>query len=458
MNIEIIIVDDDPCMSESLAEMLGIAGFSCREFNRPQEALDYIATHSSCIVLSDIRMPDIDGLPLLAAVQQLDNQLPVILMSGHADIPLAIQAMKEGAQDFLEKPINSEQLFRQTELALNRRQAYLQMNSQSQPASAHAEYMTQKIIGRSPAIQYLRQQAMVLAQAQVDTLIYGETGSGKDVVADAIHHSGPRADKPFIAINCGAMPENLLESELFGHEAGSFTGAQKRHIGKIEAANGGTLFLDEIESMPLVAQVRLLRVLQTRTIERVGSHQLIPVNIHVLAASKMDLVTLSHQGRFRSDLLYRLNVANLHIPPLRERENDILLLFEFFCQQAALQYQRETPTLKISQQNKLLSYLWPGNVRELKNVANRYVLGIPGDGINLNEEIPAPVVDIADLEHHLDTYEKKILISTLEICAGELNDVATHLNLTRKTLYRKMKKHGLNKRIFRSLGRTIMSS
>ncbi|QBH95593.1 sigma-54-dependent Fis family transcriptional regulator [Limnobaculum zhutongyuii] len=456
MNIEVIIIDDEPCMTESLGEMLTIAGFQPRAFGQARHALEYLALSRECIVLSDIRMPEMDGLTLLSAIQQLDSQLPVILMSGHADIPLAIQAMKQGAQDFLEKPIKTEQLFQQLHLALNRRQAYLQMHHKA----TDNEYLTQKIIGRSPAIQHLRQQTSVLAQAQVDTLIYGETGSGKDVVAEAIHHSGPRAHKPFIAINCGAMPENLLESELFGHEAGSFTGAQKRHIGKVEAANGGTLFLDEIESMPLAAQIRLLRVLQTRTIERVGSHQLIPVDIHVLAASKMDLTHLSRQGLFRSDLLYRLNVANLHIPPLRERENDILLLFEYFCQQAARQYQREVPSIKPSQQNKLLNYLWPGNVRELINVANRYVLGISGDGINLNEENIATTAEseLNDLEYHLDSYEKSILISTLETCAGELSEVAMRLNLTRKTLYRKMKKHGLDKRYFRDLDGTMLSS
>lgn len=456
MNIEVIIIDDEPCMTESLGEMLTIAGFQPRAFGQARHALEYLALSRECIVLSDIRMPEMDGLTFLSAIQQIDSQLPVILMSGHADIPLAIQAMKQGAQDFLEKPIKTEQLFQQLHLALNRRQAYLQMHHKA----TDNEYLTQKIIGRSPAIQHLRQQTSVLAQAQVDTLIYGETGSGKDVVAEAIHHSGPRAHKPFIAINCGAMPENLLESELFGHEAGSFTGAQKRHIGKVEAANGGTLFLDEIESMPLAAQIRLLRVLQTRTIERVGSHQLIPVDIHVLAASKMDLTHLSRQGLFRSDLLYRLNVANLHIPPLRERENDILLLFEYFCQQAARQYQREVPSIKPSQQNKLLNYLWPGNVRELINVANRYVLGISGDGINLNEENIATTAEseLNDLEYHLDSYEKSILISTLETCAGELSEVAMRLNLTRKTLYRKMKKHGLDKRYFRDLDGTMLSS
>ncbi|MBK5073330.1 sigma-54-dependent Fis family transcriptional regulator [Budviciaceae bacterium CWB-B4] len=456
MNIEVIIIDDEPCMTESLAEMLTIAGFLPRAFGQARHALEYLALSRECIVLSDIRMPEMDGLALLSAIQQLDSQLPVILMSGHADIPLAIQAMKQGAQDFLEKPIKTEQLFQQLHLALNRRQAYLQMHHKP----ADNEYLTQKIIGRSSAIQHLRQQVSVLAQAQVDTLIYGETGSGKDVVAEAIHHSGPRTHKSFIAINCGAMPENLLESELFGHEAGSFTGAQKRHIGKIEAANGGTLFLDEIESMPLAAQIRLLRVLQTRTIERVGSHQLIPVDIHVLAASKMDLTHLSRQGLFRSDLLYRLNVANLHIPPLRERENDILLLFEYFCQQAARQYQREIPSIKPSQQNKLLNYLWPGNVRELINVANRYVLGISGDGINLNEDNLSAIAEseLNDLEYHLDSYEKSILISTLETCAGELSEVAMRLNLTRKTLYRKMKKHGLDKRYFQDLDGTMLSS
>jgi two-component system C4-dicarboxylate transport response regulator DctD len=440
--MEILLIDDEAMVRDSLTEMLELEGFRVRAFADPRRALAELRPGQEAVLLTDVRMPGLDGLELLQRVQARDRELPVILMSGHGDIPMAIQAMKEGAYDFLEKPLQPEALLERLHSAMDRRRLSLQ--PQSPPAGE--DPVARTLLGRSAPMQRLREQIRRLAAAQVDTLIYGETGTGKDVSARALHDAGPRRDKRFVAINCGAMPEHLLESELFGHEAGAFTGAQRRHIGKIEVAHGGTLFLDEIESMPLAAQIRLLRVLQERTIERVGGTDPIPVRITVIAASKADLAELSEQGRFRADLYYRLNVACLHLPPLRERKEDLAELFRFHARQAADKYQRPLPDLRPSQLARLEQHDWPGNVRELRNVAERFVLGVAGEGLNLDQ--PEPTADgdgNADFEQQLEGYERRLIMDSLRRHQGQINKAAEHLNLTRKTLYRKMKKYQLDK-------------
>jgi len=327
--IKIIVIDDDQTIIEALTEMLEIEGFQVESHLRADKAIALLNKQSSAVILSDVRMPKMDGLSLLARLQELDNELPVLLMSGHGDIPMAIEAMKEGAYDFLEKPLQPAQLINQLQRAAEKRHLVLENRKLKENIAAQTG-LEALIIGESAAIKNIRQHISSLAQANVDTIIYGETGCGKDVVARALHQFSLRNKGRFIAINCGGISENLIESELFGHEAGSFTGANKRHIGKIEAANGGTLFLDEIETMPLPVQIKLLRVLQERTIERVGSTTPISVELTVIAASKDNLALLGEQGKFRKDLFYRLNVASLTISPLRDRPEDIQSLRAFF--------------------------------------------------------------------------------------------------------------------------------
>jgi two-component system C4-dicarboxylate transport response regulator DctD len=387
-----------------------------------------------------------DGLTILAKLQQLDVDIPVLLMSGHGDIPMAIEAMKEGAYDFLEKPLLPEKLLNQLQRAADKRRLVLENRDLKQNIK-HQSGVEAFIMGESAAIKSIRQKVLALAQANVDTIIYGDTGSGKDVVARALHQFSQRHDKRFIAINCGAISENLIESELFGHEAGSFTGANKRHIGKIEAADGGTLFLDEIETMPLPVQIKLLRVLQDRVVERVGSTKPVQVNLPVIAASKDDLGQLGEEGRFRKDLFYRLNVASLTIPPLKDRQEDILPLFHHYSLKATEQFSRPQPELSPGELTKLLQHDWPGNVRELKNAADRFVLGISEDQIG---SLYAEEDSSGSYDKRMELYERQILEEGLIAAQGQLNEAAERLNLTRKTLYRKLKKHKLNKQQFKT--------
>ncbi|MFT7418065.1 MAG: two-component system C4-dicarboxylate transport response regulator DctD [Reinekea sp.] len=444
-DIEIIIIDDDREIIEALTEMLELEEFRVKGFLSPEKALLTLAKNSPVVILSDVKMPRMNGLTLLGKLQQIDSEIPVLLMSGHGDIPMAIEAMNEGAYDFLEKPLQPKKLLGQLQRAAEKRRLVMENRNLKQDIQQHSG-VEAFIMGESAAIKNIRQQVLALAQANVDTIIYGDTGSGKDVVARALHQFSQRHEKRFIAINCGGVSESLIESELFGHEAGSFTGAIKRHIGKIEAADGGTLFLDEIETMPLPVQIKLLRVLQDRVVERVGSTKPIPVKLTVIAASKDDLAQLGQSGHFRKDLFYRLNVASITIPPLKDRQEDVLPLFLHYARKASVQFSRPQPALSQAEVAHLLQHDWPGNVRELKNAADRFVLGI-------SETKLASMVTEEDssgsYDERMELYERQVLEEGLIAAQGQLHEAAELLNLTRKTLYRKLKKHQLDKQQFK---------
>jgi two-component system C4-dicarboxylate transport response regulator DctD len=444
-DIKVIIIDNDKEITEALAEMLNLEGFSVIAYQEAEKALNHIAVDCAAVILSDVKMSKLDGLSLLARLQKLDASLPVLLMSGHGDIPMAMQAMKEGAYDFLEKPLQPQYLISQLRRAQEKRRLVLE-NRRLKQSLAQRSDIEKFIIGDSTAIKNVRQNILSLAKSNVDTIIYGDTGSGKDIVARALHQYSERCDKRFIAINCGGMSESLIESELFGHEAGSFTGANKRHIGKIEVANGGTLFLDEIESMPLSVQIKLLRVLQERSIERVGSSTSIPVKMTVIAASKDDLAQLGERGEFRKDLFYRLNVASLYLPALSERPEDILPLFQHYTSKACEYYAKAMPELSPEIVDGLLRRPWLGNVRELKNAADRFVLGISEEDLyNADTTSQSP----ADYEMRMEQFERQLLEEGLRTAKGQVSKAAQLLNLTSKTLYRKMKKHYLDKKVFK---------
>ena len=444
-DIRIIIIDDDQEIIEALSEMLELEEFCVEGFLLPEAALLTLEKNSPVVILSDVKMPRMNGLTVLAKLQQLDADIPVLLMSGHGDIPMAIEAMKEGAYDFLEKPLLPEKLLNQLQRAADKRRLVLENRDLKQNLQ-QLSGVEAFIMGESAAIKSIRQKVLALAQASVDTIIYGDTGSGKDVVARALHQFSQRHKKRFIAINCGAISESLIESELFGHEAGSFTGASKRHIGKIEAADGGTLFLDEIETMPLPVQIKLLRVLQDRVVERVGSTKPIQVKLTVIAASKNDLAQLGEEGRFRKDLFYRLNVASLTIPPLKDRREDILPLFQHYALKAAEQFSRPQPNLSPAELTNLLQHDWPGNVRELKNAADRFVLGISETQL---ASLDPEAVSSGSYDERMELYERQILEEGLIAAQGQLSEAAERLSLTRKTLYRKLKKHQLDKQQFK---------
>lgn len=330
----VMVVDDEGSIRSAVEQWLSLSGFQVQLFSRADECLAKLPEHFPGVILSDVRMPGLSGLELLAEVQRRDPDLPVILLTGHGDVPMAVEAMRDGAYDFLEKPFSPEALLGSLRRALDKRTLVLENRRLHEQADARAR-LDGTLLGVSRALQNLRRQVLDLAALPVNVLIRGETGSGKELVARCLHDFGPRASKPFVALNCAAIPEALFEAELFGHESGAFTGAQGKRIGKLEYADGGTLFLDEIESMPLAQQVKLLRVLQEQKLERLGSNQSIQVDLRIIAATKPDLLDEARAGRFREDLAYRLNIAELRLPPLRERREDIPLLFEHFTHNAA---------------------------------------------------------------------------------------------------------------------------
>ncbi|WP_434457471.1 sigma-54-dependent Fis family transcriptional regulator [Stutzerimonas urumqiensis] len=439
---QIVLIDDDAHLRKALAQTLDLAGLSVVTLGEAKALLASLPADWPGVVVSDIRMPGIDGLQLLAELQTRDAELPVLLITGHGDVPLAVQAMRAGAYDFLEKPFSSEALLDSVRRALALRALVLE-NRSLRLALADRQELSTRLLGQSQATQRLREQIGALATTQADVLILGETGAGKEVVARALHDLSSRRGGPFVAINAGALAESVVESELFGHEAGAFTGAQKRRIGKFEFANGGTLFLDEIESMSLEVQVKLLRLLQERVVERLGGNQSIPLDIRVIAATKEDLRQAADQGRFRADLYYRLNVAPLRIPPLRERSDDVLFLFQHFSEIAARRHGLPSRSLLPEQRSSLLRHDWPGNVRELQNAAERFALGLDiGLGSPLEAPLDAPGM-ATNLSEQVEAFERALINAELARPHGSLRSVAEALGLPRKTLHDKLRKHGL---------------
>jgi len=442
---QVLLVDDDPHLRQALSQTLDLAGLKVVALADAQGLAERIEPDWPGVVVSDIRMPGIDGLQLLEQLHGRDKELPVLLITGHGDVPLAVQAMRTGAYDFLEKPFASDALLDSVRRALALRRLVLDNRSLRLALSDRNE-LSARLVGHSALMLRLREQIGALAGTRADVLILGETGAGKEVVARALHDLSSRRDGPFVAINAGALAESVVESELFGHEPGAFTGAQKRRIGKFEFANGGTLFLDEIESMSLDVQVKLLRLLQERVVERLGGNQLIPLDIRIIAATKEDLRHSADQGRFRADLYYRLNVAPLRIPPLRERGDDILVLFQHFADTASQRHGLPPHSLQPAQRAMLLRHGWPGNVRELQNAAERFALGL-----ELALDNPPPVATApsapalpGNLSEQVEQFERSLIAAELAQPHSTMRSLAEALGIPRKTLHDKLRKHGLN--------------
>ena len=443
-HVQVILIDDDPHLRQALYQTLDLAGLKVLPLAEANGLAERIGRDWPGVVVSDIRMPGMDGLELLAQLHGQDPELPVLLITGHGDVPLAVQAMRAGAYDFLEKPFASDALLDSVRRALALR-ALVMDNRSLRLALSDRQLLSSRLVGVSPAMLRLREQIGALAATKADVLILGETGSGKEVVARALHDLSARRNGPFVAINAGALAESVVESELFGHEPGAFTGAQKRRIGKFEFANGGTLFLDEIESMSLDVQVKLLRLLQERVVERLGGNQLIPLDIRVIAATKEDLRQAADQGRFRADLYYRLNVAPLRIAPLRERGEDVLMLFDYFAGEASVRHDLTPNALQPAQRALLLRHTWPGNVRELQNVAERFALGLELALDNSAEGQPAAGNEVAGgLSEQVEHFEKSLIAAELERTHSSMRSLAEALGVPRKTLHDKLRKHGLN--------------
>ncbi|PVZ71979.1 sigma-54-dependent transcriptional regulator [Pelagibaculum spongiae] len=444
----ILLVDDEAYLRDSIRQTLELEDYQVDCFANGEHLLKDQKLEQVGLLITDISMPGMSGLQLMQQINQRDKDLPVILITGHGDISMAVQAMRDGAWDFIEKPFSNDRLLDAVKRAMQKRQLVLENRQLKVDIEAHTA-PGPRILGNSEPMRQLRQILKRVINAPADILIEGETGTGKELVSRYLHEHSNRQQHNFVAINCGAIPENLIESELFGHEAGAFTGAGKKRVGKFEHANGGTLFLDEIESMPISLQVKILRVLEDRKVEPLGSNKSISLDIRIVAATKTDLKALSDQGSFRSDLYYRLNLVNVHIPPLRQRSEDIALLFQHFTLIASARYQSEIVPLSIEQRQALLKHQWPGNVRELRNLAERYILMGSHTPFDFSAAVSSPN-GLSSLSDQVEQFERSLLEQALESSKGNLKQAMEVLDLPRKTLYDKMKKHQLNKEMFKS--------
>lgn len=446
--LTVLFVDDEEDMRISAEQCLQLEDFNVITCNDAKSALKHLKPGYPGILVTDIRMPGMSGLELMEQALTQDHELPVILLTGHGDIDTAVTAMHKGAFDFQQKPFDPDHFIRIVGHALRQRALVLE-NRDLRKNVQSSGVVESLLVGKSPQIEELRETVLDLADLPVNVLIHGETGSGKELVATCLHQLSQRKSSPYVALNCAAMPEHLFESEVFGFEKGAFTGADRQRIGKLEYARGGTVFLDEIETMPLNLQVKLLRVLQEMKVERLGSNQLIDLDFRLIAATKTDLLAASEQGEFREDLYFRLNVAEIHIPPLRERREDIPLLFTHFIHQLAVDYGREPFEPDLNDIQELMQHRWPGNVRELKNIAQRFVFGRQGQKLAVSELMKAPSAKSGvSLQCQMQSFERTLLESALRRHKGQVQPLLDELELPRRTFNELMKKHGIERKDF----------
>ena len=434
----ILVVDDERGILDQLAGILRDEGFSVATVATGEEALAAISREIFDLVLLDVWLPGIDGIETLRQLRAAGHQLPVVLISGHASAELAARAVKEGALDFLEKPLALERVLVTVHNAL----AHARLEQQLR---AEREEEEPVLTGVSPAVVELRRQILLAAPTDSRVLISGPNGAGKEVVAKLLHLHSRRAQAPFVAVNCAAIPGELIESELFGHLKGAFTGAVENKRGKFEIADGGTLFLDEIANMPLGQQARLLRVIEAGEFERVGSSKTRRADVRLISATNANLPEEVKAGRFREDLLFRLNTVEVHLPPLRERREDIPLLANYFLRQHATRYQKRVVGFEDAAVRALLACPWPGNVRELDHVVERAVLLAQGDTVLASDlSLRAAREGISRLEEmSLEDVERTLIRKALERFAGNVSEAAKFLGLSRSGLYRRLQKYGL---------------
>lgn len=435
----VALIEDDAGFRHALVERLTLEGYDVRAFSGAEPALKAIDADFPGVVITDLRMPGLDGRQLLSRLQALDAALPIIMITGHGDITDAVAAMKDGAYDFVAKPFPFERLQDSLNRALEKRGLVLENRRLLAMASDSGQELP--LAGSSRAITALRATIAQIADARMDVLIEGETGTGKEAVARALHNGGRRRLSPFVAVNCGALPDGLIESELFGHELGAFAGALRRRVGHVERAHNGSLFLDEVESMPLAVQVKILRVLEEREVHPIGANEPRALDLRVMASSKIDLGEAARAGDFREDLYYRLNVVRLRVPPLRERREDIPLLFAHFLRRAADRHGVDTPSISDSVRRLLVEADWPGNIRELAHFAERVAL-------SLDDTIRAPDGGLS-LPDRVNRFEAELLRDALQSHRGDISAVLAEMQVPRKTLYDKLQRHGLKPADFR---------
>jgi len=443
----ILVVDDEGSGRSGLVRLLTQEGYVVDSAEDGTTALHVAAEHPPDVVVTDLKMPGMDGVELLAKLKQQDAELPVIVVTSFAEVGSAIAAMRAGAEDYLTKPIDFDALELVIERALERRNLRVEAENLRRQLREKTGEGLEGLIGSSDAMQKVYRVTRQVAGAKATVLITGESGTGKGELAKAIHNMSPRAKKPFVSLQCASLAESLLESELFGHERGSFTGADRRRIGRFEQANGGTLFLDEIGEIPLATQVKLLRVLQERTFERVGGNESISVDVRVLAATHGDIAADVRDGRFREDLYYRLNVVHIEMPPLRARGGDVVVLANHFLRRFAAENHKDLTTFTDRARSKILAHRWPGNVRELENAIERAVVLSEGSAL---EEGDLPV-DVAPLSHGtvripgatMAELERHAILATLEATDGSTVKAAEMLGISIRTIQYRLHEYGI---------------
>jgi len=452
---QILVVDDEEIICQQLQRLYGYSGYAVQTADSAEAALQRLEKKDIDLVVTDVRLPGMSGVDLTMEIKKSYPDVPVIVMTGHAAIDCAVEVLKNGASDFIVKPFNAEAIQESTRAALEKARVFIEIRDLRRTLKGGGEFGG--MLSRTPEMHRVFEIIRMVAPTDMTVLVEGETGTGKELVASAIHHHSPRRDGPFATINCASFPESLLESELFGYEQGAFTGAERARAGKIELAHGGTLFLDEIESMTLLMQSKLLRVLEDQKVQRLGGNRQIHVDMRVIAASNIPLEALVAQGKMRSDFYYRINVISIHLIPLRDRCQDIPLLVDDFLRHHRVAIQKGITGMTPGTMSRLTQHHWAGNIRELQNILEKAIVMTTGSVIE-KIDIPTglPVADppqsqdslSSTLNEWLMEQEKQYLIQQLGSFGGKIGLTAKSCGLGIRTLTRKMRLYGLEKKDF----------
>jgi two-component system, NtrC family, response regulator HydG len=450
-NGTILVVDDDAAHRTMLRTLVGGWGYSIDEADDGGAAIDKVRQQAYDLVLMDVRMLKVSGIEALAAIKNLNPAIPVVIMTAYSSVETAVEALKQGAHDYLTKPLDFDKL----KITIERAMEHTRLKEENRQLreSLGLRFDRSRIIGQSPAMAQLLDTVSQVAPSEATVLITGESGTGKELIAAAVHFNSSRRDGPFVQLNCAAITETLLESELFGHEKGAFTGADRRREGRFHQADGGSLFLDEVSEMPLSMQVKLLRVLQEREFTRVGGDAPVRVDVRLIAATNRHLPDLIAAGSFREDLYYRLNVVGLAVPPLRSRREDIPLLIQHFLETFAQRNRKPIKGVTPQAMDRLIRYSWPGNVRELMNAVERAVVLARADYLPVEDFAMLPAGEpqketaLSDngTNRSLEEIEKTTILKSLEAAGGNKSETARRLGITRRTLHKKLKAYGVMK-------------
>jgi len=447
--ISVLVIDDEVAHAQAMCDILATIGCECRLASSGTEGLQQLQENGFDVVVTDLVMRDADGMAILQEAAQHENPPAVIVVTGHGSISSAVAAMRQGAENYLTKPVDADELRTLVQRAAEHRR--LTQRNLELERQLDERFGFEGIIGNSPPMQRVFEALRQIAPTDATVLIRGESGSGKELVAKAIHTNSPRRNRSFVALNCAALSESILESELFGHEKGAFTGATSRRQGRFEYAHRGTLFLDEIGDMPITTQIKLLRVIEHKEITHVGSNVPIKVDVRLIAATHQDLETLVHEGKFREDLYYRINVVRIDLPPLRERPGDISLLADAFIREFAKRHGKQVTGLSPAARAEIERYHWPGNVRELRNCIESMVVVSRSPILDVDDippyirtaarPTPSPRLPLAG--RTLEEIEREAIMQTLELTGGNRVETAARLGIGERTLYRKLDRYGL---------------